>query len=263
MIDSPPAGHSPQTRQTQPAAQGAAPAPVLVARDLWLSYDGRGYALRGVNLDVQRGSVTMVVGRSGSGKTSLLKALNGLVKPQRGTVQLELAHQNGRSPRHHIAYVPQTLGLVRSMTALENTLTGALSYTRTLPSLAKLFPKPTADDAKELLASLGLGDKLRQKVHALSGGERQRVAIARALMQRPDVILADEFVSQLDPLTTEEILAQTRAIAARGVALLVTTHETEAVTSHADRLVVMRAGEVAFDGDAGGVPVAAILSMMR
>jgi phosphonate transport system ATP-binding protein len=246
------------------SANGTRRAPALIARDLWLSYDRQSYVLQGVGLAVERGAMTMILGRSGSGKTTLLKVLNGLLRPQRGSVELVCAAgANGRRPQQHIAYVPQTLGLVRNMSALENALTGALSYTPALLSLARVFPKGTVAEAKRTLADLGLGDKLNEQVYALSGGERQRVAIARALMQHPDVILADEFVSQLDPVTTEDILEQMRAIARRGVGLLITTHETEIVASHADRLVVMRDGRIAYDGGVAGIPVAGMKGLLR
>jgi len=237
--------------------------PALIARDLWLAYDRSSYVLRGVSLEVERGAMTMVLGRSGSGKTTLLKTLNGLLSPQRGGVEIVMRSRNGRRPQQHIAYVPQTLGLVRNMSALDNALAGALSYTPTALSLMKLFPKATKEEAKRTLAGLGLGDKLRDQVHALSGGERQRVAIARALMQRPDVILADEFVSHLDPATTEDILQQMRTIAQRGVGLLITTHEIDIVTKYADRVVVMREGAIAYDGAADGLSIADMLRLIR
>jgi phosphonate transport system ATP-binding protein len=162
-----------------------------------------------------------------------------------------------------VAYVPQTLGLVRNMTALENALMGALGYTGTLSSLLKLFPHDTLDEAKATLTTLGLGDKMNKKVYALSGGERQRVAIARALMQRPSVILADEFVSQLDPITAEEILGIMREVARRGVGLLITTHETDVVSNYADLLVVMQDGRVTYEGPARGVSIPAMIGLLR
>ena len=238
-------------------------APGLRARDVWFSYDGRSHALRGVDITVEPGLMTMILGRSGSGKTTLLKTLNGLLAPQCGTITLQGPDGDGAGPRRRVAYVPQNLGLVRSMTALENTLMGALSYTRTLLSVFKVFPRDTVAQAKTTLAALGLGAKTEERVHALSGGERQRVAIARALMQRPDVILADEFVSQLDPVTTEEILGLMRAIVRSGVGLLITTHEIDVVTGHADRLVVMRCGAVVFDGPAGELSPAGMKELLR
>ena len=237
----------------------------LEAGNLWLSYDSSSYVLQGVDIAVGRGTVTMILGRSGSGKTTLLKVIKGLLKPQRGWVHVRATTDgsNGKGPHCSVAYVPQTLGLVRSMTALENTLAGALSRTGTVRSLIKAFPRPIVQEARGTLASLGLVSKTNETVYYLSGGERQRVAIARALMQRPSLILADEFVSQLDPITAEEILLMMRGIASRGVSLLVTTHETDIVANYADRVVVMSQGRITHDGAAAHLTEGEMLDLLR
>jgi ABC-type phosphate/phosphonate transport system ATPase subunit len=109
------------------------------------------------------------------------------------------------------------------------------------------MPVDEVREAREILTRLGIGDKADEKVYALSGGERQRVAIARALMQRPRVLLADEFISELDPLTSAEIMAIVRDIVRSGVAVVMTTHEMGVVRSHADHVIVLREGEKALD----------------
>jgi phosphonate transport system ATP-binding protein len=236
--------------------------PVIQARGLWFSYERRRPVLDGIDLDVGAASMTMILGRSGSGKTTLLKVLKGLLKPQFGSVALT-ASTHGRGPAA-VAYVPQTLGLVRSSTALENTLTGALSRVNAVGSLLRLFPGEVVEEAKETVARLGLAHKLHEPVWALSGGERQRIAIARALMQHPALILADEFVSQLDPITAEEILRMMREIAhGRGVSLLITTHETDVVEEYADRVVVMAGGRILHDTPGGRLSQAEMLELLR
>jgi len=234
------------------------------ARDLWFSYDGRFQTLRGVDLNLSQGAMTMVVGRSGSGKTTLLKVLKGLLAPQRGSVRFLLeACSNGDRPWDRVAYIPQTLGLVRNMTALENVLTGALGRSAMMRSLLRSFPRVTIAEARESLSRLGMHHKIDERVHNLSGGERQRVAIARALMQRPAVILADEFVSQLDPITSEETLSLMREVADDGVSLLITTHETDVVAHYADRVVVMREGRISHEGPAGSLSIREMVEMLR
>ena len=159
--------------------------------------------------------------------------------------------QRGRlDPR--VAYIPQQLGLVRTFTALDNAVTGALSRVGTMPSVLKLMPENEVRQARELLARLGIGHKADERVYALSGGERQRVAIARALMQQPRVVLADEFISDLDPLTSAEIMAIVRDVVASGVAVVMTTHEMDVVRGHADHVIVLRGGEKVLDTQ--GVP---------
>jgi phosphonate transport system ATP-binding protein len=240
--------------------------PAIDARDLWFSYAGGRLVLRGVSASAAHGRITMILGASGGGKTTLLKLLKGLIAPQRGEISvlgrpLIAAPGKGKLDRR-VAYIPQQLGLVRSMTVLDNVLTGALGRVGTLASLVKLWPKDTVAQAHETLAVLGIGHKARDKVYALSGGERQRVAIARALMQGPAVILADEFVSQLDPVTTVEIMEAMRGIAGRGVALLMTTHELDVVERFADRVLVLRDGEKVLDcpaAEAGAGDLSALL----
>ena len=220
--------------------------PLLEVRDLWFSYDRRLPVLQGVDLSVNAGQIAMILGRSGSGKTTLIKVIKGLIRPDRGTMGFHAA-ENGAPPAARIAYIPQTLGLVRNTTALENTLTGALSRTPFARSIVKSFPSEITDEAEQTLTGLGLGAKINERVFDLSGGERQRVAIARALMQHPRLILADEFVSQLDHVTAEEILESMHEIVATGVGMLVTTHEIDVVLNHADRVLIMQGGRIVHD----------------
>jgi phosphonate transport system ATP-binding protein len=227
----------------------------LSVHDAWLSYVPGREVLRGVSLEADAGAVTMVLGMSGSGKTTLLKLCKGLLSPQRGEVRVlggpVIGAQRGRlDPR--VAYIPQQLGLVRTLTALDNAVTGALSRVGTIPSVLKLMPENEVRQARELLARLGIGHKTDERVYALSGGERQRVAIARALMQQPRVVLADEFISDLDPLTSAEIMAIVRDVVASGVAVVMTTHEMDVVRGHADHVIVLRDGQKVLDTQ--GVP---------
>ena len=209
----------------------------------------------------------MIVGPSGSGKTSLLKLAKGLLRPQRGTIELmgrplpRVGMRDKLDP--HVAYIPQQLGLVRNLSVLENVLSGALGRVGALGSILKLFPPGCVEEARETLTSLGIGHKANDKLYALSGGERQRVAIARALMQQPRLILADEFVSQLDRVTGFEIMRIMRGIADRGVGVVVTTHELGLVRRHADRVIVMRAGEKVLDEPAARVAVDELEAVIR
>lgn len=237
----------------------AAPGPAALSiEDAWLSYVPGRAVLRGVSIAADAGAVTMILGMSGSGKTTLLKLCKGLLVPQRGLVRVlgepvVAAQRRGRLDRR-VAYIPQQLGLVRTLSALDNALTGALSRVGRLPSLLKLMPEDEVRRAREILVRLGIGDKADEKVFALSGGERQRVAIARALMQHPRVLLADEFISDLDPLTSAEIMAIVRDVVRSDVAVVMTTHEMDVVRSHADHVIVLRDGEKSLD--AYGLPTA-------
>jgi phosphonate transport system ATP-binding protein len=224
--------------------------PALEATDLWFSYGAGRPILRGVSVTAAAGEITMVLGVSGSGKTTLLKLCKGLLVPQRGCVRVldrtvVAARRSRLDPS--VAYIPQHLGLVRNLSVLDNVLTGALARVAELPSLIRRLPSVEVGRAHDLLQRLGIGHKAEDKVYALSGGERQRVAIARALMQEPRLLLADEFVSQLDVLTSRDILTTVRGIAAEGLAVVVATHEMELVKQYADVVIVLRDGEKVLD----------------
>jgi phosphonate transport system ATP-binding protein len=227
--------------RTRPSSVDDVPAALVATDDVWFSYDRRSYVLRGVAFEVHPGEMIMILGRSGSGKTTLLKVLKGILSPKRGTIEIG---GRCRLDAAGVAYIPQTLGLVRNLTALENALMGALVRTPLARSLVRSFPRETIDEAREILARLRLSGKIDEPVFNLSGGERQRVAIARALMQRPALVLADEFVSQLDYHTGEEIMAMMREVADAGVGIVMTTHEVDVALRYADIVAVMKEGQL-------------------
>jgi phosphonate transport system ATP-binding protein len=130
---------------------------------------------------------------------------------------------------------------------LENVLTGALARLPVVPSLIGAFPAVEHRLAEDVLERVGIRHKAQEKVFALSGGERQRVAIARALMQVPQVLLADEFISDLDPVTSETIMRTISRIANEGVAVVMTTHEMDIVRAYGGHVVVLRDGEKVLD----------------
>jgi phosphonate transport system ATP-binding protein len=225
--------------------------PALEAIDLSFAYRAGRPVLRAVTLAVHPGQITMVLGVSGSGKTTLLKLCKGLLAPQKGTVRVlgqPVAPAVGRGrldPR--VAYIPQQLGLIRTLSVIDNVLAGSLGRLPVLPTLLHAFPGPERARAEDLLTRVGLRHKTDERVFALSGGERQRVAIARALMQTPAVLLADEFISDLDPVTAETIMRIVSDIAAEGVAVLMTTHEMQVVRAYGGHVAVLRAGEKVLD----------------
>jgi phosphonate transport system ATP-binding protein len=254
----------PRLHSSPPPAVSGHRRTAVEVRDIEFSYDRRRPVLDGVNLDIVQGEITMLLGRSGNGKTTLLKVIKGLLRPQRGTVRIHLGEEHRVRKSAAVAYVPQTLGLVRSLSALDNALIGGLSRAGRVASLLKMFPRALVDEAKDTLDRLGLADKAHEPAYRLSGGQRQRVAIARALMQRPALILADEFVSQLDALTATEILDLIRAVARENnVAVLVTTHETDVVAAYADRVVILREGRVVRDAPGGSLSQTEMLELMR
>lgn len=235
----------------------------IETKNVWISYSRKSQVLRGVDLNVAEGTVCMVLGPSGSGKTTLLKALKGLLRPQRGSItvlgtDLTRMSKLRREFSCQVAYIPQHLGIVRSLSVHENTLIGTLGRMGTMASLLGRFSPESMDEAQRVLESLGIGHKSREQAYHLSGGERQRVAIARALMQHPKVILADEFVAHLDTLRAYEIMEIVRNIAKRGVTFIVTTHELDLVSRFGDTAVYLRDGQKVHEGPASAVTLETI-----
>lgn len=239
--------------------------PALEAVRLSYAYRRGRPVLREVSFDADGGEILAILGTSGSGKTTLLKLCRGLLAGRGGSVRvLGDAVVSGRGaldPR--IAYIPQQLGLVRSLSVRQNILIGALARRRTLASLVRLGTPELARRAADIAEALGIAHKLDEKAYALSGGERQRVAIARALLQEPRVLLADEFISQLDAFTTGEIMRHVRSVADSGVAVIMTTHEQSVVREHADRAIVLRDGEKVVDVRTRSVAMADLAAALR
>ncbi|MDR7435397.1 MAG: ATP-binding cassette domain-containing protein [Armatimonadota bacterium] len=228
------------------------------AHDVWFTYGSppsAGWVLRGISLEVPQGCFWAILGPSGAGKTTLVKILAGLLTPHRGEVEvLGLPIEQGRIPQHlrqKIGYIPQQLGLVRGLTALENVLLGSLGRNTGLLPVLGLFPKADVKRAMEYLELLGIAHKAHEKVFRLSGGERQRVAIARTLLQGPKVIFADEFVSDLDLLRAGQIIETMRHFVKRdGITFLLNLHEIQLVQEFADEFLILKEGTIVYQGEA-------------
>jgi phosphonate transport system ATP-binding protein len=217
-------------------------------------------AVDGIDLTVAPGEFVVILGRSGSGKTTFLRAINRLVEPAAGTVRVAGQDVTGAAPaalravRRRIGMVFQQFNLVRRASVLDNVLAGRLGYVPALPSLLGRFPASDRALALDCLARVGLAHLAARRADTLSGGEQQRVAIARALAQAPSVILADEPTASLDPALTADIMGILRAInVERGLTLVVSQHQLETALAYATRIVGLRAGRVAFDGPPSAV----------
>src|SRR5690606_34740838 len=172
--------------------------------------------LKDISLDISNEGVTAVIGPSGTGKSTLLRCINRLIEPTAGAIVLEedgsridLARVKGaalRQARRRIGMVFQEYNLVERLTVMENLLTGRLGYTSPFNAWRRRFEPADIEYAFKLLEVVGLAGFANQHADALSGGQRQRVGIARALMQRPQLLLADEPTSSLDPKTSVEIM---------------------------------------------------------
>ncbi len=215
----------------------------VVVDNLTAGYGTAHPVLRDVSLRVPCGECWAVVGPSGGGKTTLLRSLLGLVRPTCGTVCVTTGDTLSAAGRGSIGYIPQQLGLVRSMTARQNTLLGSLGRLPRWRSALGLFPAIEIERADEALDAVGLGGRGGERVTAMSGGERRRVAIARALVQRPRLLLADEILAEVDRVTARGILALLERIRAEtGMTIVCVEHDLDAACQLAQRVVVMAGG---------------------
>lgn len=222
----------------------------LRAEGVSFAYYNEKWVLKNISLALPRGKVAMLMGPSGSGKTTLLKVLAGIIKPQHGRVTVfdrSLENQSQRSLSSLIGYIPQQLGLVRNLTAMENVLMGALGRCGNGKTLLGIFPDAEVEHARASLDVMGIGRKENEAVFRLSGGERQRVAIARTLLQRPQVVLADEFVSDLDLALASEILTgMRRAAAQEQITFLISMHRV-GLREFGDHVLTLNGGRIAFE----------------
>lgn len=209
-------------------------------------------ALKGIDLRIDEGSLVVVVGSSGAGKSTLLRTINALDPATAGEVSvdgLRVSRKSQRKVRTKVAMVFQQFNLVDRLSVMTNVLTGRLAYRHPLESLLYLFRKGDLDVAHQALDRVGLVDKAWSRADALSGGQQQRVGIARALAQQPSVILADEPVASLDPVTSREVLDLLRTISREtGITVIANLHQVEFTRQFADRVVGLNAGHVVFDG---------------
>ncbi|KVW97552.1 phosphonate ABC transporter ATP-binding protein [Thiobacillus denitrificans] len=209
-------------------------------------------ALKGISTEIAAGSFTVILGPSGAGKSTLLRLLNGLEIPSGGSIRIAgeaLDKGNLRKLRSSVAMVFQQFNLVDRLSVVTNVLTGRLAHRSWVGSVFYLFRTEDMDIAQQALARVGLTDKAWSRADKLSGGQQQRVGIARALAQRPKVILADEPVASLDPVSSEEIMGLLREIRDRdGITVVVNLHQVDLAKRFADRIIGMNSGRVVFDG---------------
>ena len=229
---------------------------VIEAKDVHKAF-GELEILKGVSLSVRKGEVVVLIGASGSGKTTFIRCINLLEDIQAGTIRVNGAlmgyreradgtlvrdsERNIAQRRRDIGMVFQRFNLFPHMTVLENIIEA--------PTQVLKVPRPAAlAEAHALLARVRLTDKADHYPAQLSGGQQQRVAIARALAMKPQAMLFDEPTSALDPETVGEVLEVMKGLAEDGMTMVVVTHEMSFAKEVADRVVVLHQGELIEEG---------------
>lgn len=213
-----------------------------------------------VNVGFETGGITVLLGLSGSGKSTLLRHINGLHAPTDGSVRVlgqdvgTLGKKSMRALRRDIGVIFQSFNLVGPMSVLENVCTGQLGSLKGPRLSLMMYPKSVRREGLEKLDRVGLAERAYQRADTLSGGQQQRVAIARALMQHPKVLLADEPVASLDPVSSLHVINLLRQISQEdNLTVISSLHQVQLAIEFADRIVGLRDGSMVLDQSTDGL----------
>ena len=223
-------------------------------------FGGGVLGLDDVNLGFRTGGISVLLGLSGSGKSTLLRHINGLHTPTSGRVRVlgedmdRLRRSELKAVRRDIGVIFQSFNLVGPMSVLENVCAGALGSLRGPRITLMMYPKAIRSEALKKLDRVGLADRAYQRADTLSGGQQQRVAIARALMQHPKVLLADEPVASLDPVSARDVIDLLRQISAEDdLTVIASLHQVQLAIDFADRIIGLRTGRLVLDRTTAGL----------
>jgi len=220
----------------------------LQADRIWFAYRNHNWVLRDISLSIPAGKHTVIMGPSGTGKTTLLRVLAGILRSNEGRVSVfgqPTQELDRRRLSSLIGYIPQQLGLVRNLSALDNVLMGALGRVGDGQALLGLFPRDEIEKARAALDMMGIAHKSSEQVFHMSGGERQRVAIARTLLQHPRVVVADEFASDLDLAMAYEILGRIRNAAEKeNITFIMSMHRIGLARQFGDEVLALQNAEI-------------------
>jgi len=216
---------------------------------------GEVLALDDISFTVKRGEFLVLLGLSGSGKSTLLRCINRLIEPTAGTITFDgedVTKASARQLRHlrrRMAMIFQQFNLVKRSSVLTNTVSGRLGYMNPAASAIHKFTKQDTDDAIACLERVGIPEQAYKRADELSGGQQQRVGIARALMQKPDLLMADEPVSALDPATSHSIMQYLELMNKEdGVTVIASLHFLSLARRYGTRILALKDGKIVFEG---------------
>lgn len=232
------------------------------------TYENGTAALRDVSFSVKAGEFVVILGKSGSGKSTLMRCINRLVEPSSGSIFLDGEEVTGATPkrlrelRKKTGMIFQQYNLIPRYSVQSNALMGRLASTLSIASMMNFFSGQDVARSCEVLDRLGLSDKYAHRSEELSGGQQQRVGLARALMQRPKLILADEPVSSLDPISSRQIMELLADFNEKeGVTLLCNLHLPALALKFSSRILALSEGRIIYDGPAGDLSEVELTSL--
>jgi|Wag4MinimDraft_16_1082657.scaffolds.fasta_scaffold00124_11 phosphonate transport system ATP-binding protein len=209
---------------------------------------GKNQVLKGISFNLKKGEFAVVLGSSGAGKSTLLRCLNGLCQPTSGKIvinDVEMNQKNLNKIRKRVGFIFQNINVVGNLTVMQNVLTGSLAGKSPWNIF---FDREEKKKAIQAIEMVGLADKVNTRVDKLSGGQKQRVGIARVLVHNPEIILADEPVSSLDPVTGQGIMELLEHINQDlGTTVLCNLHQIEYAKQFAKRIFGIENGYIQFD----------------
>ena len=225
-------------------------------------------ALKHVDLSIEQGEFVAIIGLSGAGKSTLIRTINRMHDITEGRLTVDdvdvmsLQGKALRSFRRRIGMIFQSFNLITRTTVIKNVLTAFVPDMPWWRAVFGIYTKEEKLKALEALDKVGILDKAFVRADQLSGGQQQRVALARTLAQDPQIILADEPVASLDPVTAKQVMDDFRHINEdMGITILINRHHVELARQYAERVIGIRAGEVVYDGPAAKVDQAVLDSI--
>ncbi|PYE04085.1 phosphonate transport system ATP-binding protein [Staphylococcus sp. AtHG25] len=224
-------------------------------KDVRKIYSNGHVGLDRINLNIEKGDFAVIVGLSGSGKSTLLRSINRLHDITEGEILIDgksMTKASGNQlleMRRNIGMIFQNFNLVKRSSVMRNVLSGRVGYHPTWKMILGLFPKEDKIKALEALDRVNILDKYKSRSDELSGGQQQRISIARALCQEPAIILADEPVASLDPLTTKQVMDDLKRINQElGITIIINLHFVDLAREYGTRIIGLRDGQLVFDG---------------
>lgn len=218
------------------------------------------HALKNISLEINQGEFVAIIGLSGAGKSTLLRTINRMHDISEGSLTVngqevnDLAGKDLRKFRRKVGMVFQSFNLVTRTTVINNVLTSRVPDMPLWKSIIGLYSKEDKVIALEALDKVGILDKAYVRADQLSGGQQQRVALARTLAQKPEIILADEPVAALDPITAKQVMDDFKKINKElNMSVLINIHHVDLALKYADRVIGIKAGEIVYDGPSAEV----------